>query len=89
MIIVGIILIVLGFTKISGVVSNLGSESIGGAGIGMALILIGFVLAAAGGIIIYFANMKKLVEYSTNMTTNQSEKMGEARGRGMAKRMKK
>ena len=85
LIVIGLFLIITGFLKISGEVTNLGSGSVSSIGLSMIMIILGFILAAVGGVITYLANMKKLLEYSAK----QSEKMAESVGRGLSKGMKK
>ena len=62
LLVVGVILIIFGFSKFFGAagnVQNVGS-SFSSAGMGMVLIFIGFVISGIGGLIIYFASIGKI-----------------------------
>jgi hypothetical protein len=88
MIIVGIILVAMGFLRISGFVSNLGDTELIGAGIGIALIFIGVIIAGIGGIIIYLANMRNILSYAAKQTAKGTEEIARSVGRGLSKGMK-
>ena len=84
MIIFGIILVVMGFLRISGFVPNLGGTELIGAGIGIALIFVGVIIAGVGGIIIYLANIRNILSY----TAKGTEEIARSVGRGLSKGMK-
>lgn len=90
-IIIGAILLILGFVSFIGASSNMFDFQgvFMKAGIGMIFIFIGFILIAGGAIILYLTNIGKIFGYVAKETAPAIETTTHAVGKGLASGVKK
>ncbi|MEK6918206.1 MAG: hypothetical protein AABW51_04635 [Nanoarchaeota archaeon] len=96
LLVVGIVLLIYGFSSFLGSTPNPDSlnsygiqNSFKSAGVGIFSVFFGFALIGAGGVIIYLVNIGKIFNYMAKETAPAVETTSHALGKGLASGVKK
>ena len=91
LIVIGLILAIYGLMSVFGAAEDIQNirGSFMGAGMGIVLMFVGFVLIIAGGLIMYLTNIGKIFSYVAKEASPGIETASHALGKGLASGVKK